>query len=74
MNDMKKAIVDRLMDRKYIDDEKIVKDITVNIEVESGHGKYDDVYAIVEIIVDYSNNDREIINLKAYEFEDLLGI
>ena len=72
MNDMKKAIVDRLMDRKYIDNEKIVKDITVNIEVESGHGN--DVYAIVEIIVDYSNNDREIINLKAYEFEDLLGI
>lgn len=72
MNTMKKAIVDRLMDRKYIDNEKIVKDITVNIEVESGHGN--DAYAIVEIIVDYSNNDREIINLKAYEFEDLLGI
>lgn len=72
MNTMKKAIVDRLMDRKYIDNEKIVKDITVNIGVESGHGN--DVYAIVEIIVDYSNNDREIINLKAYEFEDLLGI
>lgn len=73
MNDMKKAIVERLMDRKYIDDEKTIKDITVYIGTESGHGE-NDVYAVVDISVDYSNNDREIINLKAYEFEDLLGV
>lgn len=74
MNDMKNAIVDRLMDRKYVDDEKIIKDIDVEIVAEKGSGGYDDVYAVVEITVKYNNGDREIVNLASYEFEDMVGV
>ena len=76
MNDMKNAIVDRLMDRKYVDDEKIIDNIKVNIEAEvfpEDYGVYE-VDNLVKITVMYNNGDREVVTLKAYEFEDMMGI
>lgn len=76
MNAMKNAIVDRLMDRKYVDDENIINDIKVNIEAEvfpEEYGVYE-VDNLVKITVMYNNGDREVINLAAYEFEDLMEI